>query len=35
MVRAGSASPDARTFDPNATTRHADQRQAVADEIFK
>jgi len=35
MVRAGTQSPDARTFDPNATTRNADQRQAVADEIFK
>jgi chemotaxis regulatin CheY-phosphate phosphatase CheZ len=35
MVRAGAQSPDLRTFDPNATTRNADQRQAVADEIFK
>jgi chemotaxis regulatin CheY-phosphate phosphatase CheZ len=35
MVRVGTETPDARTFDPNATTRNAEQRQAVADEIFK
>jgi chemotaxis regulatin CheY-phosphate phosphatase CheZ len=35
MVRAGLQAPDLRTFDPNATTRNADQRQAVADEIFR
>jgi hypothetical protein len=34
MVRAAIASPDPRTFDPQATTRNARQRQAVADEIF-
>ena len=35
MVQAAVHSPDPRTFDPRATTRNADQRQAVADEIFK
>ncbi len=35
MVRVGSEAPDVRTFDPNATTRNAEQRQAVADEIFR
>jgi chemotaxis regulatin CheY-phosphate phosphatase CheZ len=32
-VRA-SASPDAQTYDPNATTRDPEARQALADEIF-
>lgn len=27
--------PDAATFDPNATTRNADERQALADAVFK
>jgi chemotaxis regulatin CheY-phosphate phosphatase CheZ len=35
MVRVGTEAPDVRTFDPNATTRNAEQRQAVADEIFR
>ena len=35
MVQAAVTAPDPRTFDPRATTQHADQRQAVADEIFK
>jgi chemotaxis regulatin CheY-phosphate phosphatase CheZ len=35
MVQAAVSSPDPRTFDPRATTRNADQRQAVADEIFR
>jgi chemotaxis regulatin CheY-phosphate phosphatase CheZ len=30
-----SAAPDERTFDPNATTKNADVRQAVADSVFK
>jgi len=34
MVQAVVSSPDPRTFDPRATTKNADQRQAVADEIF-
>jgi chemotaxis regulatin CheY-phosphate phosphatase CheZ len=36
MVRAATTdSPDPLTFDPNATTKHAEQRQALADEIFQ
>jgi hypothetical protein len=35
MLQAVVTSPDPRTFDPRATTKNADQRQAVADEIFK
>jgi chemotaxis regulatin CheY-phosphate phosphatase CheZ len=35
MAGATGRTPDARTFDPNATTRNAEQRQAVADEIFR
>jgi hypothetical protein len=35
MVQAVVLSPDPRTFDPRATTKNADQRQAVADEIFR
>ena len=35
MVKAAVSSPDPRTFDPRATTRDADQRQALADEIFR
>ena len=34
MVEAAAQGPDPRTFDPRATTRHADERQALADEIF-
>ena len=34
MVRATTDGPDPRTFDPRATTRNAEQRQALADEIF-
>lgn len=35
MVRAATQDvPDPKTFDPNATTKHADVRQALADEIF-
>ena len=34
MVRAATDSPDPKTFDPNATTKHAEVRQALADEIF-
>jgi len=33
LLRAAPA-PDPRTFDPRATTRDADERQALADEIF-
>jgi hypothetical protein len=33
LLRAAAA-PDPRTFDPRATTRGADERQALADEIF-
>lgn len=29
------AAPDAATFDPNATIKNADERQAVADSVFK
>jgi chemotaxis regulatin CheY-phosphate phosphatase CheZ len=35
MVRAATDMPDPRTFDPNATTRNAEQRQALADTIFQ
>jgi chemotaxis regulatin CheY-phosphate phosphatase CheZ len=35
LVRAASDMPDPLTFDPNATVRHAEQRQALADEIFQ
>ena len=34
MVRHGGDAPDPRTFDPHATTQRAEQRQALADEIF-
>jgi chemotaxis regulatin CheY-phosphate phosphatase CheZ len=34
MVRAVTDSPDPKTFDPNATTKHAEVRQALADQIF-
>ena len=34
MVQSMAGSPDPRTFDPRATTRGAEQRQALADEIF-
>lgn len=34
MVRAASDAPDPRTFDPRATTRDAEVRQALADAIF-
>jgi hypothetical protein len=34
MVRAGMDAPDPQTFDKNATTKHAQQRQSLADEIF-
>ena len=34
MVRAAIDSPDPQTFDKNATTKHAQQRQSLADEIF-
>lgn len=35
LVRAATDSPDPRTFDPNATVNGAEQRQALADEIFQ
>ena len=35
LVRAASDMPDPLTFDPNATVRHAEQRQALADEFFQ
>ncbi|MBV9880265.1 MAG: hypothetical protein JO180_07210 [Gemmatirosa sp.] len=35
MVRAGTQQIDPQTFDPNATVRHAETRQALADEIFQ
>ncbi len=35
MQQPTATSPDPRTFDPRATTRNADQRQAVANAIFK
>ena len=35
MVRVATDGPDPRTFDPRATTRNAEQRQALADEIFQ
>jgi hypothetical protein len=35
LVRAASDMPDPLTFDPNATVKHAEQRQALADEIFQ
>jgi hypothetical protein len=34
MVRAAIDAPDPRTFDKNATTRHAQERQSLADSIF-
>jgi hypothetical protein len=34
LVRAATDSPDPQTFDPNATVRNAERRQALADEIF-
>ncbi len=34
MVNAASSGPDPRTFDPRATTQRADERQALADQIF-
>jgi chemotaxis regulatin CheY-phosphate phosphatase CheZ len=34
MARAVSVGPDPRTFDPHASTQHAEQRQALADQIF-
>jgi chemotaxis regulatin CheY-phosphate phosphatase CheZ len=34
LVRAATDSPDPQTFDPNATVRNAETRQALADEIF-
>lgn len=34
MVRAAIDSPDPRTFDKNATTKHAQERQSLADSIF-
>jgi chemotaxis regulatin CheY-phosphate phosphatase CheZ len=34
MVSAASSGPDPRTFDPRATTQRADERQALADQIF-
>ena len=34
MVRAAIDAPDPQTFDKNATTKHAVQRQSLADEIF-
>ncbi len=33
-ARAGAQGPDPRTFDPGATTRNAECRQALADEVF-
>jgi len=33
VFRAGSA-PDEKTYDPNATTKNAEGRQALADELF-
>ncbi len=33
-ARTASGGPDPRTFDPGATTRNADRRQAIADEVF-
>jgi hypothetical protein len=35
LVRAATDTPDPRTFDPNATVKHAETRQALADEIFQ
>jgi chemotaxis regulatin CheY-phosphate phosphatase CheZ len=35
LVRAATHVPDPLTFDPNATVKHAEQRQALADEIFQ
>lgn len=32
--RAASEGPDPRTFDPGTTTRNAERRQALADEVF-
>ena len=34
MVRSAVDAPDPQTFDKNATTKHAQQRQSLADEIF-
>lgn len=34
MIQAATGAPDPRTFDPRATTQHAEVRQALADEIF-
>ena len=34
IVRAAPSGADPRTYDPGATTRHADRRQALADEVF-
>jgi hypothetical protein len=34
MVSAATQAPDPRTYDPAATTRNAEQRQALADTIF-
>jgi chemotaxis regulatin CheY-phosphate phosphatase CheZ len=34
MMRAATDAPDPRTFDPRATTKDAEQRQALADAIF-
>jgi hypothetical protein len=34
MVGAAVTRPDPRTFDPSATTQRADERQALADQIF-
>jgi hypothetical protein len=33
-AEAALGAPDPRTFDPNATTRDAEGRQAVADQVF-
>jgi hypothetical protein len=35
MIRAVTDTPDPQTFDPNATVKHAEKRQALADEIFQ
>jgi hypothetical protein len=34
VSQVASAAPDERTYDPNATTRDSESRQALADEIF-
>lgn len=34
VVRSVAGAPDPRTYDPGATTRHAERRQAVANDVF-